>query len=668
MTDPSTNAFSSLTPLKGAGLSHQATEALTNNERKSISRRLIVSLVGAALLGLGLALETFWPHQALVGQLVQALAAVTVALHTFNRALQGFFASPPTELTEQLVALAILAAFAIGDFTTAALVPLLLEIGHLLEERSALGAQAAIQGLKSLCARQARVLRDDGEVSVDPQSLAIGDKVVVRPGEVIPVDGSVSSGYSYVDQSSITGESKPEEITPGDPVFAGSVAIDGMLQIDASRVGEETAIGQVIDVLQAVEQTKTPIVRRLEQLAGYYLPAVLALACLVLFATGDFSRFITVLIVACPCALVLAAPSVMVAAMSTATRASILIKNAGFLEKAAIVDTLILDKTGTLTDGTLSVADIVACDATLDANEVLGAALVAAHGSRHPASRAIVEEAQKRGVVAASATRVLEVPGRGVKAWLGDDLIRIGRRSWLEEENVAVQKTSETSGVWVSRNDTLLGFVALKDEAKADAQATIEAMRERGFARIILLTGDKSDIAQSVGQALSLDEVIAEVLPVEKLDVVRAEQAKGHRVLMLGDGINDAPALSAADVGVAIGADMNDVALGGADVALHTASLSRLPFLIDLADQAHRTIMVNVLVGMGFSVGMLAIASMGLIDPLLGALLHNGGAIFVVLNSARLLRFRGFGPAVAELDRKKGNCTPPQGATCDSTI
>ncbi|MEM7504558.1 MAG: cation-translocating P-type ATPase [Pseudomonadota bacterium] len=632
---------------KPRGLAAGVGEAvLTLDERQAISRRLGANMLGAGVLGIGILIEHGSAEQIEVAYLIQAAAAFIVSAGVFRRALSGFFAKPTRDFTEQLVALAVFAAMAAGDFVSAALVPLLLEIGHLFEERSALGARDAIERLQNLCTRNATVLIDAEEKIVSSREIECGAQLIVRPGEVIAADGVIRSGHASIDQSPVTGESIPKDVDPGDNVYAGTINQNGLLTIDVEKAGGNTVLGEVIRVLQEVEGSKTPIVRMLERAAAYYLPVVITLATIVLFLSGELSRFVTVLVVACPCALVLAAPAAMVASMSTATKESILIKNAAFLETAALVDTLVLDKTGTITEGTQSVDEITSFRDQTE-RDVLRMAAAAAHGSRHPASRAILVEASKRNLTTPNVESIQEFPGKGVESIRNGVAIRIGRASWLKERGVIGPMENGSTGVWVAKDRQVVGFVSLSDRSRIDARDAIEEMRALGFSRTILLTGDKSEVAHRIAEQLDLDDVFAEVLPTEKLEVVRREQAAGRRVLMVGDGINDALALSAADVGIAVGAEMNDVALGGADVAILANDLRRLPYTVRLANQTRQIIVENVAIGLTFSVGMLTLATLGLINPLAGALFHNAGAIFVVLNSSRLLERNG---AVAAAD------------------
>ncbi|MEM6532512.1 MAG: cation-translocating P-type ATPase [Myxococcota bacterium] len=621
---------------RAAPESADESSALTSTERRRISRRVGTYLFGMGLLGAGHLIGSTSPAQRDIGELICASAALLVSLGVFREALSGLVTRPSRNYTEQLVALAVLAAFASGDFVSATLVPLLLEIGHLFEERSALGAKAAISKLKTLCTTDVTRLVNEREEIIDTAQIRVGDRLVVRPGEIIGADGTVQSGCASIDQSSVTGESTPKGVEPGADVFAGTLNLDGLLHIRVERVREDTILGEVIRVLREVEATKTPIVRMLEKAAAIYLPVVLALAATVLFVTGELGRFVTVLIVACPCALVLAAPAAMVAALSTATREGVLIKNAAFLEAVASVDTVVFDKTGTLTSGGLTLGAVAPLH-NYRADEVIEWATTAAYGSRHPASRAISAEAAKRDLPLRRPDSLTEYPGKGVEATLDSETIRIGRASWLRESGVATEAGQDESGVWVARGDEVMGFIELVDHPRDEAKATVEQMRALGFHRIVLLTGDKVAVASRVASELALDDVVAEVLPSQKLDVVRREQGNGSRVLMVGDGINDALALSAADVGVAIGESRNEIAIGGADVAILSDDLTRLPFVVQLADRTRRIVCENVAIGLTFSFGMLGLAAFGVITPLAGALLHNAGAIFVAFNSSRLL-------------------------------
>jgi len=613
--------------------------SLDPTEQRRIALRLGSALVGAGLLAVGWTYGRLQPDQLAVASLVQALAAVVVAWPVAIEAARGFLARPATCFTEQLVVLAILAAAVSGDFVTATLVPLLMEVGHLFEERSVLGARAAIEGIKKLHARRATRLADGQEQDVAPSELAEGDRVLVRPGEVLPADGRVLEGRSSLDQSPVTGESLYEDVGPGSPVFAGTVNLNGLLTVEVLGVGERTALGRVIELLRQAEASKAPITRLLERYASYYLPIVLVIAALVLFVSADVNRAIAVLVVSCPCALVLSGPAAIVAALAVAARWSVLIKGPGFLEQVSDVDTMMLDKTGTVTLGSLAVVELRPLRG-VDSQELLRTAARCGYGSLHPVSRAVADEARSRDLELSPPEELLEEAGLGMVAKTEDGLLRLGRASWFRDLGLDVASRSSERGtvVWVARDEQVLGSVELADQPRQEARQALDDIRAMGVERVLLLTGDRQAVAASIAGELGFDGFEAEVLPERKAELVRAEQQAGRRVMMVGDGVNDALALHRADVGVAIGAVINEVALGGADVALMSNNLERLPQAMELARRTRRTINLNVTIGVGFSVFMLGLAAAGIISPLLGALLHNGGAIFVVINSARLLK------------------------------
>jgi len=607
-------------------------------QRREVALEILTVLVGGGLLAVSWAWKWFFPTQESVAALVQLVAVVIVARPVFAQALAGFVSKDPGSYTEQLVALAILAAVVIGDFTTAVMVPLLMEVGHMLEKRSVMGARAAIDGIEKLHARNATRVGGDGETVVASEDLQVGDQIIVRPGETIPADAVVTQGRSSVDQSSVTGESMHEDVAPGSRIFAGTVNIDGLIHAEVRGVGSDTALGRVIELLREAEDSKAPITRLLERYATAYLPIVLVLAGAVLFVTGNVDRAIAVLVLACPCALVLSAPVAMVAALAVASRWSILIKGSSFLERVSEVDTVVLDKTGTVTLGTVTVLAIHPRDG-VDEPEVLRVAGRCGHGSLHPVSRAVFKAARETGLELAPADQLREEAGQGVVAETDEGVLRLGRASWLAECGLEVETVNPTGGiaVFVARDNEVLGWLELADTPRPEAAEALEGLRALGAERLVLLTGDREGEAAKVAEALGFDSYEAEVLPERKAELVAEEQAAGRRVMMVGDGVNDALALRSADVGVAVGAVINEVALGGADIALMGNNLVRLPQMVDLANRTRSTVNLNVTIGVGFSVLMLTLASVGVINPLWGALLHNVGAIFVVINSARLL-------------------------------
>jgi heavy metal translocating P-type ATPase len=613
---------------------------LEPEERRRITMRLGAGLAGVGLLGLGTIMIGVSPEQWQIGELCRGLAAAIVSIPTLASGLRGVVTGDTRLATDQLVTIAVLAAAATGDFVTATLIPLFLEVGRLFEERSSLGARAAIDGIRALSARQAVRWHNGQEQRIDPNSLRTGDEILVRPGERIAVDGTVLEGRAAVDQSAITGESLHEDVGPGSPVFAGTVALDGLLRIQVREAGADTVLGRVVQLLADVERASVPVLRLFERRAGVWLPLVLTVAGTTLYFTEDLSRAIAVLVVATPTALVVAGPAAIVAAMTVATRLRILIKSVDFLERTSDVDTLILDKTGTVTVGAPAVAQILP-ETGESGRTLLAVAASCGFGSLHPVSRAVVAEARARGIVSTPPQDLQERPGLGVVALVDGRRAVLGRRALLADlgVNVPLEDDGDVSQVWVAHGGRCLGRFVLRDQPRSEAREALAAMRAMGIERLVLLTGDRAAVAREVGDALGMDEVVADVLPAQKLEVVRAEQAAGRIVMMVGDGVNDAPALGGADVGVAIGAELNEVALGGADVALLGTDLGRLPRLIGLADITRQVMGQNVWLAFGLSVVLITLAARGILDPLTGALAQSVAVLLVVANSARILRF-----------------------------
>ncbi len=662
---------------------------LTSDEQTRIGRRIGSALLATGFLVVGWLYALAFPTQKEIGDLVLFAGALVAAFPIFQAAVQGFGCSACQigakahgqdtdhdhahehaeqaahqghhgHMMDQLVSIAVLAALATGEYATAILVPLLMAIGHFLEERSVLGAQAAIDGLKRLRARDACRVREDGtEETVAVDDLQTGDNVLVRPGELLPADGRVIEGHSAVDQSAVTGESVPADVAPGSAVFAGTMNTSGMLRVELTQVGSGTAMGQVLETLREAEQSRAPVTQLLERYASHYTPFVLLVAVVTLVVTGQVSRAVAILVVACPCALVLSSSTAMIAALALASRYGILIKSTRFLEVLAEVRSLVLDKTGTVTLGRLEVVDFRPCDG-VSAEELLESALMCAHGSRHPASQAIVREANRQSITLSDPPETVEYPGKGVEARLNSSVVRLGAANWLEVDAPLQDEIAAHVGpvVWARRNGRTLGAVLMADEPRPEAREALLRLRDLGITRTVLLTGDRPEVAEGIGEYLGIDEVRAGLLPLEKLEFVEAEAESGDPVLAVGDGVNDAPALARADVGVAMGAMGSDAAIQSADIALMTNDIGRLATAVRLSRITRKTININVAIGIGSAISMIILAALGYIGAIVGALLHNVGAVAVVLNSARLLRL--------ELDEDGARGTDEQGDGADA--
>jgi len=614
---------------------------LTGTE-SALGIRLGMALSGAGLLGVARIYRALAPTQIEVAAVAEVLAAFMVGVPVFYLALVGLAKGGRSYVAEQLVSLAVLAAMSQGDFVTATLVPLFLLLGHVFEERSIIGARRAIAGLADLTAAKATLIDGEENREVPADTLKPGYRILVRPGDAFPADGVVERGNSAVDQSPVTGESVPKDVGVGDEVFAGSINLSGALHVKVTRVGEETALGRVTKLLEEASLSKPPVVQMMQKYASLYLPAVLSLSVGVLLLTRGLDRAISVLVISCPCAFVLAGPAAIVAAMAVASRHGILIKGARFLERMAEADSIVLDKTGTVTLGHLVVSRLSPSDG-VSGETLLRAAATGSSGSKHPVSLAIMEAAAERGIKPGAPLEIIEFPGQGLEARTDGETLKVGRRTWLEESGVPVEDDASLnhsgSVTWIAQGERLLGAVLLSDRPRPEVEQALSELRTMGIGQISMVTGDRKEVAESLAQSLDLNDVKWELLPEDKLTYVRKEREKGHTVMVVGDGVNDALALAAGDIGVAMGAAGCQIAIESSDVALMHNDLRALPTAVDLSRNTRGTINWNVAIGAGYSVFMLFLAAAGIINPVAAAALHNLGSVFVIVNSARLLRF-----------------------------
>ena len=546
----------------------------------------------------------------------------------------------------ELVGIAVLAAFASGQYESAGLVAFFMLLGEIIETRTAAGARASIESLIKLTPTKARRLTGKGEEEVSAKDLAVGDVIRVRPGDNVAADGVITNGQGSFNQANITGESLPVDKKPGDDVFAGTQNLTGVLEIRVSRAGQDTTLGRVRELILAAEKTKLPIMRIVDQYMVYYTPFVLVIGALVWAFTQNLNNVIAVLIVACPCAFILATPTAMVAALSAAARLGILIKNVGDIEAAARINAFIFDKTGTLTTGKLTVSRLAPLGQTTPA-ELLRIAGSAEKYSNHPTAKALAALAEQAGVPLSEPKDFVETAGRGVKAKIDGHDVLVGRAQWLRDNGVKDDFTksvdlNETEGfslIFAARQGHCIGWVGLQDETRAEARESLALLMQTGIRRIAMVTGDRQPVAARVAREIGCEEVVAECLPQNKVEFVRQMKARGYRVAVVGDGVNDAPALAAGDIGIAMGVAGSEVAIHSATIALMNNDLRRLPFLIRLSRSTRSVINQNFLVGVFFIVGGLVAAAFGYIHPIVAAILHNVGSLIVVFNSARLVRY-----------------------------
>jgi Cd2+/Zn2+-exporting ATPase len=572
----------------------------------------------------------------------------------------------------ELVAIAVLAAFASGNYEVAGVVAFFMLTGELIESRTAEGARNSIESLIKLTPTKARrVLKDGAEEEVAASQLSVGDVIRIRPGDNVPADGAIVSGQGSINQATITGESLPADKKAGDEVYAGTQNLTGVLEVRVSRAGTDTTLGRVRELIIAAEKTRLPIQKIVDQYMGFYTPLVLVIGALVWAFTHDLNRVIAVFVVSCPCAFILATPTAMVAALSAAARLGILIKNVADIEAAAKINAFVFDKTGTLTTGNLAVSRLAPLGEVKPA-ELLLLAGSAEKYSNHPTAKALATLAAEAGVPLVDPKDFVETAGRGVKAAIDGAKVLVGRAQWLKdngiggdfEKSVDVNDAEGWSLIFVARDGHCVGWVGMQDRTRAEAREALVELKEAGVRRIAMVSGDRKAVASRVATEIGCEETKGECLPQDKVDFVRAVKAKGYKVAVVGDGVNDAPALAAGDIGIAMGAAGSEVAIHSATIALMNNDLRRLPFLVKLSRSTRAVINQNFLFGVLFIVVGLTVTSFGIIGPIVAAVLHNVGSLIVIFNSARLVRkgeeLEHFHPEMETFERPTGGQLTPK--------
>jgi heavy metal translocating P-type ATPase len=619
-----------------------APSLLSSTEQRRAARQLTLAMLALGLLALGLIWRWLAPEQNGVSQLLLGFASLLVAVPVMRSAWYSLRYPSLHGITDQLIALAMLGAWATGDLLTAALLPIIMIFGHVLEERSVIGSQEAIHALGKLTRSHARKIQADGSIiEVDNGTLKAGDLVEVRAGDRVPADGRVLSGQASLDTASITGESVPMEAGVGMSVFGGAINLDGLLRIEVTRTGHESTLGKVIALMQNAERSKPPITRLLERYAGSYMVLVLLLAAVTWFITNNAQAMLAVLVAACPCALVLSAPATAIAGVAVAARHGILIRSSAFLEELADLTSLVVDKTGTLTFGTLRLQSI---DSPLeDCSHVLKLAASLGSASSHPVSRALAGLVTQEHFLLLS--DIHERQGLGVVAMTGQGEAALGRPELFAQLGISTSAVPDHDGpiAGLALNGEFLAWLLLADSVKPEAQFALSELRELGLGRQLLLTGDRHSVAQTLARDVGISDVEAQALPEDKLNRVLKEIDSGFRPMVVGDGINDSLALKAGVVGVAMGAGGADIALASADIVLIGSDLRRLGTCVRLSRQCRQTLQVNVIIGLGWTLAIVAFAAFGWLGAagaMIAALLHNLSTLLVLGNAGRLLRFQ----------------------------
>lgn len=628
--------------------------AASDQRERKIENWIVVYLVGGVLIlttTLTKALGWVSPD---VAMLPAAIGALLLGTPLFIAAWKELRIGKPTNAT--LAALAIVAAMATGNYEVAGFLAFILLIADQVVRRTAWGAQRAIEQLVRLTPKRARLVENGAEREVGIEHVQVGMIVRVRPGENLPVDGVVVGGESTVNQASLTGESVPVEVQRNAAVYAGTTNLTGTLEVRVTGVGAESTIGKVTQLIREAESSKSPKQLLIEQVAAYFVPLAITVAGLVWYFMSQSPdeevagratiTAITVLVVMCPSALLLSSPTAMVAAFASAARLGIMVKQTNYLEASAQIDTVVLDKTGTLTTGVFAVSRLAPAEG-VDGAALLQAAADAEQQSNHPLARSIMKTAVEARIKPSEVQSFEEIHGRGVRARTSNGEVLAGRAAWLlgmdasiqEQVDAVEEKLEGMTGVHVMRDGRYLGAVGLADSLRPNAKDVVQRVRELGVRRVVMLTGDRLEVAKRIGQTVGVDLVEAECLPEEKHEIVRAMGEQGRRVLMVGDGINDGPSLAVADVGVAMGLSGSDIATNSAGVALVNDDLSRVPFLIELARRTRGVIGQNLAASIIIAAIGLGLAATGSLGLVFAAFYHIVGDVFVIGNSFRLIRF-----------------------------
>ena len=586
-----------------------------------------------------------------LGDLAMLAAAVVAGTPIVVKAVRGLAARDIG--IDLLVSVAAIGAVAIGNFWEAAAVTFLFAIGHALEAATLNRTRSALAELIAVAPETAVVLRDGGQEVVPAGDVRVGETVLVKSGAKVPVDGRVLSGVGAVDEASITGESIPVDKTTDDQVFAGTVSRGGFLQVEATGTGSDTTLARIIHRVEEAQDAKARTQAFIDRFSRWYTPGVIALAVIAGLVSRDIVLALTLLVIGCPGALVISIPVAIVAGIGRAARNGILIKGGEYLETSAKISTVAVDKTGTLTEGRPELTDVIVLDPGSDRAGVLHWAAAAEAGSEHPLARAIIDAAENAGVPPTGLPDdTTPVTGKGIVTQVDGSTVLVGNRALMEQyalpsaqidgasrEAESLAAAGQTPMI-VAVDDTVVGIIAVADRIREDAAEMVTRLHEAGVHNVVMLTGDTRLVAEAVAGATGIDQVHASLLPEDKLTAVQKLQSSGDVVAMVGDGVNDAPALATADIGVAMGAAGSDVAMETADIALMEDDLLKLPEAVGLARRTGRVMRQNIIIALATVVLLLAGVFAGGVTMSLGMLVHEASVLVVIANAMRLMRAR----------------------------
>ena len=642
--------ISLINAVKRAGYSARPPAKNRDVEEQRQARSALIKTIGTGAL-----LFTGWflgATKLTVQPIATTLVIIALILAAYPICLRAIRALLARRLdADVLVAIAVIAASSIGGFVAAGEVAFIMLLGAQLENYTVRRARRSLSGLLSLVPPTARVRRGTSEEEIPAADLHVGDIVVVWAGERIPVDGVVQSGTASVNQAPVTGESMPVDKSDGDEVFVGTLAETGALVVEARHVGADTTLARIAQLVEAAQHRKAPIQRTLDHAAGWLVPVMLTLAALVLVFTHDMARAVTVLIVACPCALILATPTAVMAAIARAARMGVLIKGGQYLEATARLHTIVFDKTGTLTYGQPEVAHVNRFDQHSE-TELVEMAAVAEKMSGHPVARAIMRKAVALGLATENPAKFQAHHGRGVVAERNGQKLVVGHAGLMDDQSVVLSDALQThvdehheeghTTIVVAHDGEVCGTICVADTVRAKADEAIRDLRRLGIEKVVMLTGDNKRVAMQIAGKLGLDEVQANVLPDQKAAYIESLKRPGNEggVAMVGDGVNDAPALAVADVGIAMGVTGTDVANEAADIALMADDLSKIAFAVGLSRHTLRIIKQGLLFALVYNVVMVSTAATGHLHMIGGAIAHQFSSVLVILNAMRLLRYR----------------------------
>lgn len=544
-----------------------------------------------------------------------------------------------------LISIAMFAAIGIGDIFAAGEVAFIMAIGAILEDKTAERAKRGLQKLINLAPQQGRRITGGREEMINAEDIRVGDILRILPGETVPVDGEIISGATSIDQAVMTGESLPVDKAPGDKVFCGTINRFGAVDIRGAKVGEDSSLQKIIRMVREAEDKKAPMERIADKWATWLVPVALLIAVITGVASKDIVRAVTVLVVFCPCALVLATPTAVMAAIGQATKYGVIIKSGDALERMGKTDTIAFDKTGTLTKGSLVVADIYPFSKDMDQKQLLSLTASAEGYSEHPLAKAITAYGNEQGAELMEAGNFQMIPGKGIRAEVNGKLLLCGNPDFIKEHQIPVDEAASLildrfhsqgkAVVLVGYGVQLAGAVTLSDTLRETSKEMIKELKNM-HTQVVLLTGDHKQAARYFADQAGIDVVHAGLLPAQKAAEIQRLQGEGRSICMIGDGINDAPALKTANVGVAMGTMGSDIAIDAADIALMGDDISKIPYLKRLSNEAVRTIKLSISLSLCINFAAIILSVTGVLTPTTGALVHNAGSIFVVLIAARL--------------------------------